>query len=83
VNGLRSPACLHALKNFTAQQRTGADQEHSAPARPPSSAAGVVVTLFLALAAVQFVISEHQPSSSYVLPTQQQVRFGALRGMRW
>ncbi|GAB4820950.1 hypothetical protein N2152v2_007996 [Parachlorella kessleri] len=34
---------------------------------------GVIVTLFLALAAVQFVISSDQPSSSYVLPTQQQV----------
>ncbi len=43
-----------------------------------------MVKLFLALAAVHFVISEHQPSSSYVLPTQQQVRFGGpLRDMQW
>jgi len=29
-----------------------------------------VVTLFLAMAAVQFVITEHQPASSYLMPTQ-------------
>lgn len=37
--------------------------------RPP----GLVITLFLALAAVQFVISAAQPVSSYILPTQQLV----------
>ncbi|KAL4451548.1 hypothetical protein ABPG75_007210 [Micractinium tetrahymenae] len=34
---------------------------------------GVIVTLFLAMAAIQFVIQEHQPASSYILPTQQLV----------
>ncbi|PRW60768.1 ligand-gated ion channel isoform B [Chlorella sorokiniana] len=33
----------------------------------------VVVTLFLAMAPVQFVITEHQPASSYLMPTQQLV----------
>lgn len=36
-----------------------------------ASRLGIVVTLFLAMAAVQFVIAENQPASSYVLPTQQ------------
>ena len=35
-----------------------------------ASRLGIVVTLFLAMAAVQFVIGEGQPASSYVLPTQ-------------
>ncbi|KAL4855826.1 Pyrophosphate-energized vacuolar membrane proton pump [Chlorella vulgaris] len=39
-----------------------------------SSRLGIVVTLFLAMAAVQFVIAENQPASSYVLPTQQVYR---------
>lgn len=34
------------------------------------SKTGVVVTLFLAMAAVQFVTTEHQPASSYLMPTQ-------------
>lgn len=51
---------------------------HNSPARPipphPTPPhpchTGVVVTLFLAMAAVQFVITEHQPASSYIMPTQ-------------
>ena len=40
------------------------------PISPQPCRTGVVVTLFLAMAAVQFVITEHQPASSYIMPTQ-------------
>lgn len=30
-----------------------------------------MVTLFLSMAAVQFVVQAEQPASSYILPTQQ------------
>lgn len=40
------------------------------PISPQPCRSGVVVTLFLAMAAVQFVITEHQPASSYIMPTQ-------------
>ncbi|PRW32538.1 ligand-gated ion channel [Chlorella sorokiniana] len=39
--------------------------------RDLSDRLGIVVTLFLSMAAVQFVIQEGQPASSYILPTQQ------------
>ena len=34
---------------------------------------GIIVGLFLALTAVQFVFTETSPTSSYVIPTQQLV----------
>lgn len=43
------------------------------PRKELATRLGVAVTLFLALAAVQFVVTADQPSSSYILPTQQQI----------
>jgi hypothetical protein len=37
--------------------------------------AAILVTLLLAITAVQFVLNQDRPESSYVLPTQQLVKF--------
>lgn len=58
-----------------ARVQVGSPGLQPAPAACPPDCAGVIVTLFLAMAAIQFVIQEHQPASSYILPTQQAGRW--------